>query len=264
MMPRLAMDARRRTRKGAAAARDGFDPVGRLAHALRTPLNAILGFSELTALATFGPHANPRYAEYADLIHRSAQGMLEMIDALARLLRLRDGTWPIERRARDVSALARDALQAAMAQAATRGQRLVFDGPARTRRRQIDAGLVSEAIAALLANACDFSPDDAEIVLRVAQTRGGGVRLEVLDRGVGIPAGQFRRVLDPFVQLKPAGVPARPGHGLGLALAAAIARRSGARLTLSARPGGGVRACLSWPAPAARLRTRRAAATRGP
>jgi two-component system cell cycle sensor histidine kinase PleC len=261
MMRRLAMDARRRTRKGTAPARDGFDPVGRLAHALRTPLNAILGFSELTALATFGPHANPRYAEYADLIHRSAQDMLGMIDALARLLRLRDGTWPIERRALDLSAVARDALRAAAPHAAARGQTLIFEGPERTARRRIDAGLVSEAVGALLANACDFSSDGAEIVLCVTVTRAGGVRLEVLDRGVGIPAGELRRVLAPFVQLKPAGVPTRDGHGLGLALADAIAQRSGAQLRLAARQGGGVRACLSWPAPAARLRTRRAAAT---
>lgn len=263
-MLRLAMDARRRIRKGAAPARDGFDPVARLAHALRTPLNAILGFSELTALATFGPHANPRYAEYAELIHRSARDMLEMIDALARLLKLRDGTWPVERCPQDISVLARAALQAAAPRAAGRGQRLVYDGPPRMRRRLVDAGLLDEAIGALLANACDFSPDGAEIVLRVAVTRGGGVGLEVLDRGVGIPVGEFRHVLDPFVQLKPAGIPARPGHGLGLPLAAAIAARVGARLTLSARQGGGVRARLSWPAPAARLRTRRVAATPAP
>ena len=264
MMPRLAMDARRRTRKGAAQARDGFDPLARLAHALRTPLNAILGFSELTALATFGPHANPRYAEYAGLIHRSAHDMLEMIDALTRLLRLRDGTWPVERRPHDISALARAALQAAMPRIAGRGQRLVYDGPSRMGRRRVDAALVGEAVEALLVNACDFSPDGAEIVLRVAGTPDGGVRLEVLDRGIGIPAGEFARVLEPFVQLKPAGIPARPGHGLGLPLAAAIAARFGARLTLSARRGGGVRACLSWPAATVRVRTRRAAATPAP
>src|SRR5579885_2427004 len=38
-------------------------------HELRTPLNAILGFSETIRREMFGPIANPRYVDYAGLIH---------------------------------------------------------------------------------------------------------------------------------------------------------------------------------------------------
>lgn len=248
MMTRLSMDARRRTRRRAGFDGEGFDPLARLAHALRTPLNAILGFSELMATARFGPHANPRYAEYSGLIHASAGEMSAMIDALVRVLRLGDGSWPAERHDVDPVGVARAVLARAAARAAARGQSLALVAPASMSARQLDPGLVGEALDALLANAIDFSPDGAAIELHVLARRGGGVRVEIRDRGVGIPAAALARVVEPFVQLKPAGLPPPAGHGLGLTLAAAVAAREGARLTLSRRRGGGLVAALSWPA----------------
>ena len=248
MMTRLPMDARRRTRRRATQDGEGVDPLARLAHALRTPLNAILGFSELMADARFGAHANPRYAEYSSLIHRSAGEMLTMIDALTRLLRLRDGTWPVERSAIDPVALGREAAARAAPRASARGQRIVLGVPARAAPVMLDGALAGEALDALLANAIDFSPDGAAIDLRVVAPRGGGLRLEVRDRGIGIAATDLARVCEPFVQLKPAGLPSPAGHGLGLALVAAIAARDGATLHLARRRGGGLVVSLSWPA----------------
>lgn len=247
MMPFSAMDASRRNRLAPSSARAGADPVARLAHALRTPLNALLGFSELMATARFGPHANPRYGEYSALIHRSAGELLAMIDALARLLHLRDGNWPREPSLTDPVALARDALARAAPRAASRGQTIGLAAAAGMRPRRLDRALVGEALDALLANAMDFSPDGTAIELRVGQGPGVALRFAIRDRGVGIVDTDLARVTDPFVQLKPAGVPGSSGHGLGLPLAAAIAAQEGARLSLARRRGGGIVAALSWP-----------------
>lgn len=248
MMPRPPMDASRRNRPDSSSAHAGADPVARLAHALRTPLNALLGFSELMASARFGPHANPRYAEYSALIHRSAGEMLGMIDALARLLRLRDGSWPCEPSPADPVALAHEALARAVPRAASRGQTIGLVAAGAVRPRRLDRALVGEALDALLANAVDYSPDGAAIGLHVGQGRGAALRFEIRDRGVGIGRADLAQVVEPFVQLKPAGVPGSSGHGLGLPFAAAIAMRSGARLSLARRRGGGIVAALRWPA----------------
>ncbi len=74
--------------------------------------------------------------------------------------------------------------------------------------------------------------------------RDGGVVLDVLDDGPGVPPADRDRVFDRFYR----GDPARAGHsgsGLGLAIAAEIAQRHGGRLTLEGSgPGAHFRLTL--------------------
>ena len=58
----------------------------------------------------------------------------------------------------------------------------------------------------------------------------GEVRIEVADRGPGIPEAERGHVLERFVRLETAR--SRPGFGLGLSLAAAVARLHGGTLRL--------------------------------
>ncbi len=67
---------------------------------------------------------------------------------------------------------------------------------------------------------------------------GGAVEIIVADRGPGIAEADRGRVLDRFVRLESAR--SRPGFGLGLSLAAAVARLHGGALRLEDnRPGCG-------------------------
>src|SRR3546814_5781323 len=61
-----------------------------MSHELRTPLNAILGFSEMIARQTMGP-VSPRYAVYAQDIHRSGQHLLTLICDILELARAESG-----------------------------------------------------------------------------------------------------------------------------------------------------------------------------
>src|SRR3546814_3451041 len=61
-----------------------------MSHELRTPLNAILGFSEMIAHQTMGP-VSPRYAGYAQDIHRSGQHLLTLISDILELARAESG-----------------------------------------------------------------------------------------------------------------------------------------------------------------------------
>jgi signal transduction histidine kinase len=68
-----------------------------------------------------------------------------------------------------------------------------------------------------------------EIVL-AARQEGDRVLLSVADRGPGIPEGDRVRAIERFVRLEQS-MP-EPGSGLGLSLAAAVARLHGGELTL--------------------------------
>ncbi|HYD44404.1 MAG TPA: ATP-binding protein [Phenylobacterium sp.] len=87
-----------------------------------------------------------------------------------------------------------------------------------------------QAIDNLLDNAAEASPGG--VALRAARTPEG-LELSVLDDGPGFAAAQLAAVGKPLQSTKGAG------RGLGLFLAAALARRLGGRLTAANRPEGG-------------------------
>jgi signal transduction histidine kinase len=97
--------------------------------------------------------------------------------------------------------------------------------------------LISQALSNLVDNAIKYGASDGaaangqstEVVLK-AMDRGDRILISVADGGPGIAESDRGRVLERFVRLEQSR--SEPGSGLGLSLAAAIARLHGGELTL--------------------------------
>lgn len=106
-----------------------------------------------------------------------------------------------------------------------------------------DAVLVADpalrqVVASLLDNAAEASPTEVSLQAR-ADSRE--LWVSILDRGPGFSPEQLSSVGKPYRSTKGAG------RGLGLFLAAALARRLGGRLTASNRMDGGAEVRLNLP-----------------
>jgi signal transduction histidine kinase len=101
--------------------------------------------------------------------------------------------------------------------------------------------LMAQALANLVDNAVKHGDGQIELV---AEEAGDRVRLVVADQGPGIEAKDRGRVLERFVRLESSRT--RPGSGLGLSLANAIARLHGGTLEL-ADNAPGLRAVIDLP-----------------
>ena len=128
-----------------------------------------------------------------------------------------------------------DAAPAWRALAEQHGGRLVVD--AARARVSGDALRLAQACANLVANAVEHGGGLVHVRVGAA---GGHVRVEVADDGAGLPA--------PVTALVAAARGRRSHRGHGLAIAAAIARRHGGRLTSAARDRG---ACVVLELPGA-------------
>ena len=97
-------------------------------------------------------------------------------------------------------------------------------------------------------NAARAAPPDVSVDLAAAPDPedSSRVRVEVLDRGPGIPSTTRQALLAPAAR-RPGLADAAPG-GLGLEIAAGLASASGGWLELLQRPGGGTIARLVLPA----------------
>ncbi|MDH7795076.1 MULTISPECIES: sensor histidine kinase KdpD [unclassified Beijerinckia] len=100
-------------------------------------------------------------------------------------------------------------------------------------RVHVDPVLIGQALVNVLDNAAKFSPDGSPIIIR-AREDNGFVRLDVIDRGPGIPLEDREKVFDMFHRLRQEdGQPA--GTGLGLAIVRGLVEAHGG--TVEAQTG---------------------------
>ena len=94
----------------------------------------------------------------------------------------------------------------------------------------IDAAQIEQVLINLVKNAVESGSPEDEVTLGVTQ-RGGGVAIEVQDRGSGLTDEVLRDALLPFYSTKPKGT------GLGLTLCREIVDAHGGRLAIANREG---------------------------
>lgn len=99
----------------------------------------------------------------------------------------------------------------------------------------------------LIDNAVKYSDPPAEVAI-AAVVEGHQLRIDVVDKGIGIPRRELARVFDRFYRVDDESVRARRGTGLGLFVVNALVRGMGGRLSAhSAGPGTGTRMTVVLP-----------------
>ena len=101
-----------------------------------------------------------------------------------------------------------------------------------------DQDRIGQVLRNLIENAAKYSPVGAPIELR-ATLRGRWMRIEVADRGPGIPPHAQRRIFEKFERGRDERGERAPGVGLGLYLSRRLVQMHGSELTVEPRPGGG-------------------------
>ncbi|WP_345792023.1 ATP-binding protein [Thauera sp. JM12B12] len=104
---------------------------------------------------------------------------------------------------------------------------------------------IRRALANLIDNALRYAEGNEVLDVRV-DADAGLARIEVADRGPGIPEHEVERLRRPFTRLEKARSNTK-GAGLGLAIVDRVMRAHHGHLDLLPREGGGLRAVLCLP-----------------
>jgi len=109
-----------------------------------------------------------------------------------------------------------------------------------------DPVLLGRILRNLVSNAIKYTPQGS-VALRCRRDGAAGLRIEVLDSGIGIAADQLPFIYDEFFQVGGAHNPARQGYGLGLTIVKQLVTLLDLELEVQSEVGRGSRFSVSLP-----------------
>ncbi|PND39276.1 hybrid sensor histidine kinase/response regulator [Paucibacter aquatile] len=210
--------------------------VSAISHELRTPLNSILGYAQLMAEDTH--ELPPRRRQAVQVIKRSGEHLLSLIDGTLDLARIEAGRLSLELAPLRFEDCMHELAEMFEPQAAAQGLQFRFEVqgelPACVRG---DERRLRQILINLIGNAIKFTPR-GRVTLRVRHARELAL-IEVEDSGPGLDAAELARIFEPFTRGSSRGTGATVGAGLGLTMAQMLARLMGGELNARSTPGQG-------------------------
>ncbi len=209
-----------------------------VSHELRTPLTSIAGALELVRKRSEDVLPSSSL-QLLDISIRNTDRLIRLVNDVLDFTRL-DQQGPAVRVARiRLEPLLRRAIEEVLALGEQDGIEVVLDVQSPLPDGIGDPERIHQVAINLLSNAIKFSYEGGTVTVRARVEDDRWLRVEVIDRGPGIPEQDLPRIFEPFSQL------ARPfrgvggSTGLGLAISRDIVERCGGRMHVQSTPGQG-------------------------
>jgi len=212
-----------------------------ISHDLRTPLVSITG--ALTSLDEQSDSLNEEYRKSLIITAREeADRLNRLVGNLLSMTRIESGALKLHLEPGDVQ----DVVGTALEQLGKRiaNHKVDVNVPADFPLVPMDFTLIVQVLVNVLENAVKYSPKDSLIEVS-ADLLDGNARLQIADRGVGIPSDALSRIFDKFYRVqRPESV---SGTGLGLSISKGIIDIHHGQIYAHTHDGGGTVITIELP-----------------
>jgi len=212
--------------------------LANMSHELRTPLNAIIGFSEVLR-TRLGGRIESREERFLDNINSSGQHLLGIVNDILDLSKIEAGKMEVspERFA------LRNAVEGvcSLMRGVSSRRKITFELDLDDSLPLIEADpvKVKQILYNLLSNAVKFSPEKSTVIIRTRALGAYGVRISVIDHGIGIDKYDHERIFREFQQVDSTTSRQFEGTGLGLTLVKKFVEMHGGAIELQSALGEG-------------------------
>jgi len=221
------------------------DFVSNVSHELRTPLALIRLYAETLEL---GRISNPgKRQEYYEIIRKESERLTSLINNILDFSRIESGKKEYSFRETDVADLVRSTLESYRYEIEQNGfqfeQKIDKDLP----QVWVDREAIARSLLNLVNNAVKYSATEKYLGVHLYR-HNGGVSLEVVDHGIGIPAKEQPKIFEKFYRVGDPLVHNTKGSGLGLSLVRHIVQAHGGEVAVESEPGQGSKFIITLPA----------------
>ncbi len=212
--------------------------LANMSHELRTPMNAVLGFSRLML---DDPNITLEQKENLDIINRSGNHLLNLINDILDMAKIESGRMQMEHEPFDLGLLVRDIIDMMHERATSKGIGLFLDQSSSFPRAiDSDAGKIRQILTNLLSNAIKCT-DSGQVLLHLSSYEDNLdqpiICFEVKDTGRGISKEQLPLIFSAFIQVGEQAE--QTGTGLGLAITQQFAELLKGHISVTSELGKG-------------------------
>ncbi len=226
------------------ASRAKSDFLANMSHEIRTPMNGVIGFADLLADTPLA--ADQR--EYVETLRHSAEALLSIINDILDFTKIEAGRLTLEKKTCDVRQAAVEVVELLRPGLLSSAVELVLDwGPRVPQFAVGDAGRIRQVLLNLLGNALKFTEQGSIILL--AEPVDSGLRLAIIDTGIGIRPDKQPSLFGKFVQVDASAARRFGGTGLGLAISRHLVEAMDGHIEVTSAPGVGSTFSFTLPTP---------------
>jgi len=208
------------------------------AHQLRSPLNTVLSMLNLIRNLRHGPVTEKQ----EKTLNRSVKRLQILGDVVADLLKLdlkRSNLPKIILHPVTPAEILNRLREPYRILAAEKKVDVAFDIEESLPRTLADEQLVDELFTNLISNAVKYTPPGGKVHVKLSPENGEGIRFQVRDTGIGIPADDIPRLFTEFFRSANAKQFVEEGTGLGLVVVKEILDRLKGTISVKSTPGEG-------------------------
>ena len=221
------------------------DFISTVTHELRTPLTSIRAFSEIL-------HDNPdldgaERSRFLSIVIRETERLTRLINQVLDLAKIESGRAEWHTTEIDLKEVVEESIAATSQLYRERDIALDARLPERVPAIMADRDRLIQVMINLLSNASKFCDRDAGRVQVVLTHEHDGLRVEVIDNGIGISRENQELIFEKFRQVGDTLTDKPQGTGLGLPICREIIHHFGGRLWVASEPGKGASFAFTLP-----------------